>query len=211
MEHGDRSICDYGCGLSRTLKALAISLAEERPLPFYPAFRAAGGGHRPPPAPQSACAWATADHLARDRRATPQICVAAVGDGEFRLVQTEGGSFTLAFARKGDTDFDRLGCGATGSPRVRALDLLGPAQRLRRRRRRYPAPEKKRRKSHHAPAGTSKAMPTAPKTPKKNQPRPICPPSIDYASTDKELMDSLAGAVRRAMRGADPTRTSDVT
>ncbi|MBK8260087.1 MAG: hypothetical protein IPK80_01980 [Nannocystis sp.] len=40
-------------------------------------------------------------------------------------MQSEGGSFVLAFARKDDTDFDQLGCGTREALEVRALDLIG--------------------------------------------------------------------------------------
>jgi hypothetical protein len=206
-EHSDGPIYDYGCGQTEALKGLAISLAESD-LPTPAAFRAAGGDLSACPRPKRLRLGDSEITWRETVEGDAQICVAAVGDGEFRLVQTEGGSFALAFARKGDTDFDQLGCGTREALEVRALDLLGQlsaadADETQ-------PPEKKKKEATTRPRSTSKAMPTTPKTPKEKPPTPdpTPDPTID-ASTDKELVDSLTDAVRQAMRGADPDEDED--
>ena len=53
-----------------------------------------------------------------------QFCVAPTDQGELRVVESDGGSFLLIFARKGDDAFDTLGCGSREELEVRALNLL---------------------------------------------------------------------------------------
>jgi hypothetical protein len=42
-------------------------------------------------------------------------------------MESDGGSFVLAFAREGDNAFDTLGCGSREELEVRALSLLAEA------------------------------------------------------------------------------------
>jgi hypothetical protein len=53
-----------------------------------------------------------------------QLCVAPTGEGEMRVMESDGGSFVLVFVRAGDTAFDTLGCGTREDLELRALSLL---------------------------------------------------------------------------------------
>ncbi|MBK8266528.1 MAG: hypothetical protein IPK80_35035 [Nannocystis sp.] len=204
FEHSDGPIYDYGCGRSDALKKLATQLAESG-LPTPAAYRAAGGDLSACPRPKRLRLGDSEITWRETVEGDAQICVAAVGDGEFRLMQSEGGSFVLAFARKDDTDFDQLGCGTREALEVRALDLIGqlkgddddakkqtpPKKATPRQRKAKTMP-----KTPEAPAAAPTPTPTPTPAP---APEPEPEPAMDAAEED--LLDSLSGAIKQAMAG----------
>jgi hypothetical protein len=123
-ETGESTVYDYGCGALLLLKDLAQKLAAMG-LPSPQAYRAAGGDLNRCPSPKrmrlgdAELTWR--ESVDGDR----QICVAAAGQGEFKMLKNDNGSFILAFAREGDRDFQNLGCGTREALESRALDILG--------------------------------------------------------------------------------------
>jgi hypothetical protein len=123
-EHQDGHVYDYGCGGLKALKTLATRLAEAG-LPTPADYRAAGGDLNACPRPRRVRLGESELTWRETVEGDTQLCVAAVGDGEFKLLQSEGGSFMLVFARAGDPAFDTLGCGTREALERRALDVLG--------------------------------------------------------------------------------------
>ncbi|MCA9635192.1 MAG: hypothetical protein KC420_04075 [Myxococcales bacterium] len=114
---------EYGCGEREFLKGIAQQLAEAG-LPTPEQYRAAGGDVKACSAPRRLrlgnveLAW-------RDTvEGGKQVCVAATGDGEMRLVESDNGSFMLVFQREGDANFDSFGIGERADLEARALDVL---------------------------------------------------------------------------------------
>ena len=124
-EVGESTAYDYGCGQSRALKGLARELATMG-VPTPAEFAKAGGMIGACPTERARTTrlgdveltWR--ETIAEGR----QVCVAATGDGEFRIVQSPGGSFALIFAREGDEELESLGCGARGVLETRAMQVL---------------------------------------------------------------------------------------
>ncbi len=122
-EGDDDSLLTYGCGEKASLKRIARDLATAG-LPDPQAFLASGGDIGACPKPKTMrlgdveLTWRESIQEGR------QLCVAPTGEGELRVMESEGGSFLLVFVRAGDTAFDTLGCGTREDLEVRALSLL---------------------------------------------------------------------------------------
>jgi uncharacterized membrane protein len=189
-------VLDYGCAPAgdeglKALKKLARELAEAG-LPTPAVYRAAGGDLSACPAPRrlrlgdSELTW----HDTIDSR---QLCVAAAGDGEFKLLHSDGGSFILAFARAGDAAFESLGCGTRETLELRALDLLEQISND------DPSPPPS------TPKGSTKQKKTVPRSEPKSAPEPTNEPANEPAPTpepandpakDKAVMDALTDILK---------------
>ncbi len=122
-EGDDDSLLSYGCGEVSPLKAVARELAAAG-LPDPEVFRANGGSVAACPPPKRmrlGDVELTWRESIKDGR---QLCVAPTGEGEMRVMESDGGSFVLVFVRAGDTAFDTLGCGTREDLELRALSLL---------------------------------------------------------------------------------------
>ena len=122
-EGDDDSLLSYGCGEVSSLKAVARELAAAG-LPDPEVFRANGGSVAACPPPKRmrlGDVELTWRESIKDGR---QLCVAPTGEGEMRVMESDGGSFVLVFVRAGDTAFDTLGCGTREDLELRALSLL---------------------------------------------------------------------------------------
>src|SRR5690606_29631656 len=113
----DETLYEYGCGEPEKMAALAEKLARAG-VPSPELWTAQGGNIE-------ACARLTrmegVELEWRERvDGGNQICIAASGDGEFRLARNDNGSFILAFIRKGDPDIGNLGCGSREALEARA-------------------------------------------------------------------------------------------
>jgi hypothetical protein len=126
-EGDDNTVFEYGCGETKALRIRAKELAAAG-LPTPEAYQAAGGDLSRCPQPRRL----RLDDVELTWRETVeggrQVCVAATGDGEFKMLQSHGGSFILVFVREGDAEIDRLGCGSREELEGRALDVLGQAE-----------------------------------------------------------------------------------
>ncbi|HRI06936.1 MAG TPA: hypothetical protein PKW35_03915, partial [Nannocystaceae bacterium] len=168
FEKGADTAYEYGCGEAKALKSLARELADAG-VPTPDQYRAAGGDLTLCPSPKrmrmgdAELTWRETVEGGR------QVCIAATGDGELKLLQNEAGSFILAFYREGDANFDRLGCGTREALEARALDIVGQATDTDE----APAPS-------HAPAPTPPPAPAAASTPLPPDP-----------AKDRALMDAL--------------------
>jgi len=122
-EGDDDRLLSYGCGEISSLKAVARELAAAG-LPDPEVFRANGGSVAACPPPKRmrlGDVELTWRESIKDGR---QLCVAPTGEGEMRVMESDGGSFVLVFVREGDTAFDTLGCGTREDLELRALSLL---------------------------------------------------------------------------------------
>lgn len=173
FEKGADTVYEYGCGEAKALKALARELADAG-VPTPDQYRAAGGDLTLCPTPKRMRMGDTELTWRESVDGGRQICVAAVGDGELKLLQNDAGSFILAFYREGDTNFDRLGCGTREALEARALDIVGQATDTDEAPAPAPAP---------APTPTPAPTPAAPTT-------AAAAPAPDPAK-DRRLMDTL--------------------
>jgi len=122
-EDDDDKVLSYGCGEIKALKEIARELATAG-LPDPEVFRANGGtvaACPPPKRMRLGDVELTWRESIKDGR---QLCVAPTGEGELRVMESDGGSFVLVFVREGDTAFDTLGCGSREDLELRALSLL---------------------------------------------------------------------------------------
>jgi hypothetical protein len=125
-EGDDDSLRAYGCGELKALKTVARELAAAG-LPEPEAYRAAGGDLSKCPQPKR-MRMGDVELVWRETiKEGRQLCVAPTGEGELRVMESDGGSFVLVFAREGDNAFDTLGCGSREELEVRALSLLAEA------------------------------------------------------------------------------------
>lgn len=170
FEKGADTVYEYGCGEAKALKSLARELADAG-VPTPDQYRAAGGDLTLCPSPKrmrmgdAELTWRETVEGGR------QVCIAATGDGELKLLQNEAGSFILAFYREGDTNFDRLGCGTREALEARALDIVGQAT-----------------DNDEPPAPTPPSTPSPAPMPSPAAPSPA--PAPDPAK-DRALMDAL--------------------
>ncbi len=125
FERGQDTLYEYGCGQGRDVKLLARELAA-RGVPTPDEYRQSGGelGACPPEQVRTTRLGEVELTWKETVQEGRQLCVAATGDGEFRMVQSKGGSFALVFVRQGDDGFEDLGCGTKAMLESRALELL---------------------------------------------------------------------------------------
>ena len=186
FEKGADTVYEYGCGEAKALKALARELADAG-VPTPDQYRAAGGDLTLCPSPKrmrmgdAELTWRETVDGGR------QICVAAVGDGELKLLQTDAGSFILAFARAGDPNFDNLGCGSREALETRALDIVGQASDN------DEAPARAPVQATPSPTpGPAKPAAAAPPVVTPSAPAPAATPA--ESAQDEELIRSFASA-----------------
>ncbi|MCB9703223.1 MAG: hypothetical protein H6711_15115 [Myxococcales bacterium] len=181
FERGDETVLEYGCGERKVMKALARQLAEAG-LPTPEQYRASGGDLSAcPPARRTelggvALTWRETVEGER------QVCVAATGEGEMKMVRNEAGSFVLAFVREGDEDFDQLGCGTRSALEARALDILAQV-----------------RAEDEGPAAT-KPEPVEQPPPQRPQPEAV-EEAEEEVSTEKD--EAIMGALRDVLKSID--------
>lgn len=125
FERGQDTLYEYGCGRGKDVKLLARELAA-RGVPTPDEYRQSGGelGACPPEQVRTTRLGEVELTWKETVQEGRQLCVAATGDGEFRMVQSKGGSFALVFVRQGDDGFEDLGCGTKATLEARALELL---------------------------------------------------------------------------------------
>ncbi len=125
FERGQDTLYEYGCGRGKDVKLLARELAA-RGMPTPDEYRQSGGelGACPPEQVRTTRLGEVELTWKETVQEGRQLCVAATSDGEFRMVQSKGGSFALVFVRQGDDGFEDLGCGTKATLEARALELL---------------------------------------------------------------------------------------
>jgi|GEM_PF-3673367 len=123
-EGDDDNLLVYGCGSKfDELKSVARKLAVAG-LPDPAVYWASNGDIAACPEPKKMRLGDVELTWHETIKDGQQLCVAPTDEGELRVVESDGGSFLLIFARKGDDAFDTLGCGSREELEIRALNLL---------------------------------------------------------------------------------------
>jgi len=182
---GDK-VLSYGCGEIKVLKEIARELATAG-LPDPGVFRANGGtvaACPPPKRMRLGDVELTWRESIKDGR---QLCVAPTGEGELRVMESDGGSFVLVFVREGDSAFDTLGCGSREDLELRALNLIAEAS-----------------EDADSPKGAAEQDGAGSKTP-TSTPTPEPAKSADEAAdtneaSDQEKEDRLVGSFASAAK-----------